>query len=163
MFRTLAVLAALATLPVLAGDDRRDDGRRYGRDDRRVERDSRRDNRDRRYGNNDRNRGRLNQQRNRATPVDRAISDLRRAQSRNRYDNEKREHFERAFYHLDRFNYDWGRGKFTKDRLDDAIERIDKLAHSDQIRSEDRDILRRDLADLRAFRSSRGSGYGTVR
>lgn len=145
MFRTLALMAALATVTVLAADDRRDRDR----------------DRDRRYGRT--NGDRWEQQRNRRTPVDATIADLRRAQSRNRYDNEKREHFERAFYHLDRFNYDWNRGKFEKDRLDDAIERIDKLANSDQIRDEDREILRRDLEDLRAFRSSRGSGYGAVR
>jgi hypothetical protein len=151
MFRTIAVLAALASVPVIADDHWRDrDDYRRGPD------------RDSIYGSSrDRinERDRVMRQSQRATPVDRTVVDLRRAQSRNRYDNEKREHFERAFYHLSRFSSDWNRGSFNKDRLDDAIERIDKLAHSDQISRRDRDILRQDLADLRAFRSSAGRGY----
>jgi hypothetical protein len=177
MFRTIALVAALASLPLLADDDwrYRDDDRRYGRDDRRYDRDNRRydrdnrgyGNRDRRYGNNNGRYGnndswaqRGNNGRYGATPVERTVADLRRAQTRNRYDSEKREHFERAFYHLNRFSSDWNRGTFSKDRLDDAIERIDKLAHSDQIHPQDREMLRRDLSDLRAFRSSRGDAYG---
>jgi hypothetical protein len=93
--------------------------------------------------------------------VNRTMSDLRSAAARNRVDSHEREHFRQAMYHLDRFQYSLSRdGRFDTGHLDDAIDNLRDLARADQIHPRDRQMLARDLAGLREFRSMRGgSGW----
>jgi hypothetical protein len=86
--------------------------------------------------------------------VRRTIDDLRIAASRNRVDSHERNHFERAVYHLQRFDSDYSRGGFPTGRLDDAMEHLADLARADQIHPRDRQMLARDLSALRSFRSA---------
>ncbi len=90
------------------------------------------------------------------SPVSRVLGDLDRARSYRNADGHERKHFENARRDLMRFQDNWMRGKFDRDRLDGAIENIDHLVGSRQIHPRDREILARDLSTLRDFRSRGG-------
>jgi hypothetical protein len=139
----LALLAAMAITPASA-DDRWDRDGRYERD--------------RRGRNNGSIFGRSD--RYDIGVVERAMSNLRRAASRNQFDGHERNHFERALYHLDRFRDNYRRDRrFDTGRLNDAIEHLDDLARARQLHPRDREMIARDLYALRDFRS-RGGSYG---
>ncbi len=91
--------------------------------------------------------------------VDRALSDLDRARSYGYTDHHERKHFDQARKDLIRFQENWARGRFDKDRLDGAIENLNHLANADQVNPRDRRIFYRDVEELRAFRA-RAGGYG---
>src|SRR5439155_1332087 len=57
---------------------------------------------------------------------------------------------------LQEFEARWARGKFDTGKLDKAIHNLEHLAGADRVRGRDRDMLARDLEDLRRFRASRG-------
>ena len=57
---------------------------------------------------------------------------------------------------LQEFQSRWARGKFDTGKLDKAIHNLEHLADADRVRGRDREILSRDLYDLRQFRASRG-------
>ena len=95
------------------------------------------------------------------SPVDRALYDLSRI-DRNAYvDHHEREHFRHAQEDLVRFQERWSQGRFDRGRLDRAIDNIQHLVQSWQLRGRGRDVLANDLAALREFRANqRGYGYG---
>lgn len=88
--------------------------------------------------------------------IGRVLSDLNRANSASYGD---RKHFERAQQRLYEFQDRWRQGRFDNGKLDKAIEDIQHLVNSNQLRGRDRQILADDLYALRSFRSSGGS-YG---
>jgi hypothetical protein len=98
-----------------------------------------------------------------AALIDRVLYDLERARSYRWADGHERRHFEQAVRNLERFRSNWHRGRYDDDRLDDAIEHLDHLAHADQVHPRDRQILRRDVYALRDFRAGlrgrRGGRY----
>ncbi len=108
-----------------------------------------------RYRDYDRDQGR-SYGRYQGSVVDRALSDLDHARSYGRVDNHERKHFDQARKDLLRFRDNWAKGKFDKDRLDGAIENIQDLVDSNQVHPRERQILGRDLTELRDFRASRG-------
>jgi hypothetical protein len=81
--------------------------------------------------------------------VNRALRDLDSASPRARGHHGT---FDQARKDLLRFREHLAEGRFDKDRLDGAIENIDRLAHSDQVHPRDRRILDRDANDLRYLR-----------
>jgi hypothetical protein len=88
--------------------------------------------------------------------VERSLSNLQRA-SRYGAGDRDNQRFNRAIQELRLFQSRWqGEGRFDKGRLDKAIENIADLTRSDRLPPRDRQILSRDLADLRAFRSTGG-------
>ncbi len=97
-----------------------------------------------------------------ADPVSRAMSDLNRAASRANLDGHERHHFEEVSENLEDFQERWVRGKFDTGKLDKAIHNLEHLAQADRVRGGDREMLTRDLYDLREFRATRG-GYGPYR
>jgi hypothetical protein len=114
-----------------------------------------------------RDRGRSRNQRSRDTfgygargtgVIDRTLSDLRSAASRNRVDRHERDHFERAMNELQAFRYRMAEGRFDEGRLNRAIEDLEHLANARQIHPSDRRILARDMLELQNFRNARG-GY----
>jgi hypothetical protein len=114
-----------------------------------------------------RDRGRYRNERSRETfgyrtsgagVIDRTLSDLRLAASRNRVDRHERDHFERAMNELQAFRYRMVEGRFDEGRLNRAIEDLEHLANARQIHPGDRRTLTRDMLELRNFRSARG-GY----
>jgi hypothetical protein len=93
------------------------------------------------------------------SPVDRALYDLSRV-DRNAYvDHHERDHFRRAQEDLARFQERWSQGRFDRGRLDRAIEHMQHLVNSRQMRGRDRSLLASDLDALRNFRASQGRGY----
>jgi hypothetical protein len=94
--------------------------------------------------------------------IGRVMSDLNRAAASARLDGHERKHFDEVAQNLQDFQARWARGKFDTGKLDKAIHNLEHLADADRVRGRDRDMLARDLDDLRRFRASRGgySGYG---
>lgn len=90
--------------------------------------------------------------------IGRVMSDLDRAASRAYLDGHERKHFDEVAANLQDFQARWARGKFDTGKLDKAIHNLDHLAGADRVRSVDRQMLGRDLYDLRQFRATRG-GY----
>ncbi len=98
----------------------------------------------------------------RADLIDRVLSDLDRAQSFAYARRGEAKDFDRARRDLLRFRENWQRGRFDRDRLDGAIERIHHLVDSRWLAPRERETLSRDLYALRDFRSNRGY-YGGYR
>ncbi len=90
---------------------------------------------------------------------DRVMSDLNRAASGAYLDDHERHHFDEVAGNLEDFQVRLARGKFDTGKLDKAIHNLEHLAQADRVRGPDREILTRDLYDLRHFRATRG-GYG---
>jgi hypothetical protein len=102
------------------------------------------------YGNN----GRYG--RSGASTVDLSLSDLSRIASRSYSDNHERSHFQKAMQNLQDFNYRYRQGQFDSSRLDRAIDEMKHLADAQQLHPNDRQIIARDIQDLRYFRSNGG-------
>jgi hypothetical protein len=145
MLSRILIVAALA-IPMFAqypyGRNRDDDY--YGRND------------DYRRGpyRDDRNNGYYS-----GAVIGRTMRDLQSAASRSRVSGHDRNHFNRAMNELQQFDYRSQQGKFDTGKLDKVIEDLDHLSRADQVHPRDRQILGRDMQDLRVFRSNRG-GYG---
>ncbi len=90
--------------------------------------------------------------------IDRVLSDLDRGGASAWVDHHERKHFEQARRDLLRFEDNWSRGRFDKDRLDGAIDNIHHLVDSSQLHPAVRQALSRDMWELRDFRAS-GGGY----
>ena len=115
-----------------------------------------------RYGND-----RYGYGRNGDSLIGRVLADLNMAASNARVDGHERRHFDEAAQKLQEFEGRWAQGKFDTGKLDKAIQNLEHLADADQVRGRDRDMLARDMQDLRQFRSTRGRysnyGYGGYR
>ena|SRR5215831_12986687 len=90
--------------------------------------------------------------------IGRVMSDLNQAASRAHLDSHERKHFDEVAGNLQDFQARWSRGHFNTGKLDKAIHNLEHLTQADRVRSRDREMLTRDLYDLRQFRASRG-GY----
>ena len=91
--------------------------------------------------------------------IGRVMSDLNRAASGAYLDDHERHHFDEVASNLEDFQNRLARGKFDTGKLDKVIHNLEHLAQADRVRGVDREILSRDLYDLRHFRATRG-GYG---
>ena len=91
--------------------------------------------------------------------IDRVMSDLNQAASRAYLDSHERKHFDEVAGNLQDFQSRWSRGKFDTGKLDKAIHNLEHLAQADRVRDRDRQMLTRDLYDLRQFRDTRGGYY----
>ena len=103
--------------------------------------------RDRRYGQNQ------------EYLVGRVVSDLNLAASSPYLDGHERKHLVEVADSLQDFQVRWSHGKFDTGKLDKAIHNLEHLAQADRVRVRDREILSRDLYDLRQFRATRGGYY----
>ena len=115
-----------------------------------------------RYGN-----GRYGDGRNQDSLIGRVVSDLNMAARNSRFDRRERKHFDEGVRQLQQFEDRWAQGRFDTGKLHEAIEELDHLAKSDRVSGRDREILARDAADVRQFRSTRGqysnNGYRDYR
>ena len=91
--------------------------------------------------------------------IGRVVSDLNQAASRAYLDNHERKHFDEVAVNLQDFQSRWSRGHFDTGKLDKAIRNLEHLAQAERVRGRDREILTRDLYDLRQFRAARGGYY----
>src|SRR5690349_7617030 len=90
--------------------------------------------------------------------VNRVIGHIDRAEWGRYLSHGDRKHLESARRDLFRFQDDWMRGRFDRGRLDNAIGHLNHVANSYQLPPRERDMLMRDVYELRDFRE-RGSGY----
>lgn len=97
--------------------------------------------------------------RNQGNLIGRVMSDLNRAAERARLDRHEVRHFDEVASSLREFDERWARGRFDTGKLDKAIHNLEHLADADRVHGRDRDLLARDLQDLREFRASRGRYY----
>ena len=88
--------------------------------------------------------------------VGRVLSDLNRAAARAYVDGHERRHFDEAAGALQDFQARLARGRFDTGKLDKAIDHLRHLAEADRVHGRDRDMLARDVQDLRQFRATRG-------
>ena len=93
-------------------------------------------------------------------PVDETIEHLRNISQRNgAYSHHEVERYDNAMRHLSEFAERWQHGHFDRDKLDRAIDDVKNVANHNPMDGRARDILNRDLSDLRNFRASFDSGY----
>ena len=89
--------------------------------------------------------------------VSRVQNDLRRAQRFARAGGKERERFYNAQRHLSQFDREFSRGRFDKDKLDEAIDDVHNVVKNNRLSPRDRDELDGDLRDLRELRARRGA------
>jgi hypothetical protein len=114
-----------------------------------------------RYGND-----RYGYGRNQDSLIERVLADLNIAEANARLDGHERKHFGEAARQLEQFEDRRARGKFDSGKIHEAIEELEHLVRSDRVNRRDREILARDMEDLRQFRYSRdrySNGYGDYR
>jgi hypothetical protein len=87
--------------------------------------------------------------------VDRVQADLGNA-SAVRPKGDQRERVDHAQNHLSQFDKGLSHGKFDKDKLSDAIGDIKGILDHNTLTPEGRDMLTRDLSDLKVMRERRG-------
>src|SRR5262245_61066735 len=88
--------------------------------------------------------------------VSRTQEDLRHAAGFISEKKDERERSENAQKHLSEFDRALSEGKFEKDKLNEAIDDVKNVIEHNTLAREDRDMLTRDLDDLRVMRSHRG-------
>jgi len=108
----------------------------------------------RQYGND-----RPSYGRNQDSLIGRIMSDLNRAASNSRMDGHERKHFDEAARKLQDFEERWAQGRFDTGKLDGAIDNFKHLADADRVNRRDRQMLARDVEELREFRASRGQFF----
>jgi hypothetical protein len=86
--------------------------------------------------------------------VDRTQADLRAAGDI-QHGQKERERYKHAQKSLSTFDRHLAKGKFDKDKLDDAISDIQSVLDHNTLQASSRDALVRDVADLRAARAQR--------
>jgi hypothetical protein len=92
--------------------------------------------------------------------VERTLSDLDRSRYAARGWRGNWKEMDKARNDLVRFRENWMRGRFDRDRIDGAIHHLDRVVDSGGLPPRERDLLARDLFDLRDFRSVRRAPYG---
>ena len=91
--------------------------------------------------------------------VDRVQRNLRRAEHFTPPSDKEKERFHNAQHHLSEFDRKLSQGKFDKDKLDEAIDDVKNVVENNTLSAEARDVLTRDLGELRELRRTRGEGY----
>ena len=82
--------------------------------------------------------------------------DLRRAERFTQPSEKEKERFYNAQHHLSQFDRELARGRFDKDKLDEAIDDVKNVVENNTLSPRDRDVLSGDLRDLRELRRTRG-------
>jgi len=91
--------------------------------------------------------------------VDRVQRNLHRAEELTPPNEKEKERYHNAQHHLSEFDRRLSEGKFDKDKLDQAIDDVKNVVEHNTLSPEHRDVLTRDLAELRELRRTRGEGY----
>lgn len=91
--------------------------------------------------------------------VARVQNDLRRAEHFTPPDGKEKERYFNAQHHLSQFDRELARGRFDKDKLDEAIDDVKNVVENNTLSPRDRDVLSGDLRDLRELRRTRGASY----
>jgi hypothetical protein len=87
--------------------------------------------------------------------VNRTQDDLRRASEEQRQKGDQRERYIHTQEHLSTFDRHLTKGKFDKDELDKVIDGVKSILDKNTLQATSRDLLLRDLDDLRQARERR--------
>ena len=87
--------------------------------------------------------------------IDRTQSDLREAEALEHNKNEQRERYKDAQGHLSSFDRKLTKGKFDRGELDKSIGKLRQILDKNVLQASSRDMLARDLDDLRVARAHR--------
>ncbi len=87
--------------------------------------------------------------------VDRTQSDLRQAAGMEHEKHDQIKRFDEAQQHLSEFDRKLTKGHFDKGKLNSAISAIQKILDKNTLQASSRDMLIRDVSDLRAVREHR--------
>jgi hypothetical protein len=87
--------------------------------------------------------------------VNRTQDDLRRASEEQRQKGDQRDRYIHTQEHLSTFDRHLTKGKFDKDELDKVIDGVKSILDKNTLQATSRDLLLRDLDDLRAARERR--------
>ncbi len=82
--------------------------------------------------------------------------DLQNVKSLGTRNDKERERLDNALKHLSDFDRNLREGKFSKDRLDEAIDDVKNVVERNTLQARDRNRLSRDLRALRDLRADRG-------
>ena len=88
--------------------------------------------------------------------VNRVQENLRRAERFTPPNGKEKERYHNAQHHLSEFDRKLSRGQFDKDKLDEAIDDVKNVVEHNTLAAESRDVLSRDLEELRDMRRARG-------
>jgi len=88
--------------------------------------------------------------------VNRVSENLRRAEHFTPPNGKEKERYFNAQHHLSQFDKELARGRFDKDKLDQAIDDVKNVVDNNTLSPEHRDALSQDLRDLREMRRNRG-------
>jgi hypothetical protein len=88
--------------------------------------------------------------------VSRVQNDLRHAEHFTPPNGKEKERYFNAQHHLSQFDRELARGRFDKDKLDQAIDDVKNVVENNTLSPSDRDVLSGDLRDLRELRRTRG-------
>jgi len=91
--------------------------------------------------------------------VSRVQGNLRRAERFTPPNGKEKERYFNAQHHLSQFDRELARGRFDKDKLDQAIDDVKNIVENNTLSPRDRDTLAGDLRDLRELRRNRGETY----
>lgn len=85
----------------------------------------------------------------------RRAADFARGAPNIKKDRKQIERWDNAQHSMSNLDRNLSRGKFDKGELDKAIDDLKNVVDHNTLSSEDRDLLNRDLGDLRQFRANR--------
>ena len=79
--------------------------------------------------------------------------DLRAISNRETYSGKERERYDNALKHISEFDRELAKGKYSKDKLDTAIDDINNVCKNNTLGPHERDALLEDLKSLRDLRA----------
>ena len=92
-------------------------------------------------------------------PVDATIRDLKMIASHNTYSGKEMERYDSAMTHLSQFAERLHDGRFDKGKLDQSIGDVENVLNRNPMDGRARDILNRDVLELRRLRRTYDLGY----
>jgi hypothetical protein len=92
-------------------------------------------------------------------PADQAIADLKAVSAHNTYNPREMERYDNAMTHLSQFAEKMHQGRFDRGKLDHGIGDMQSILNKNPMDGRARDILNRDLNELRRLRGTYRIGY----
>jgi hypothetical protein len=92
-------------------------------------------------------------------PANQAIADLKAIAARNTYNPREMERYDNTMTHLSQFAEKMHLGRFDKGKLDRSIDDLQGILTHNPMDARARDILNRDLGELRRLRATYKIGY----
>jgi hypothetical protein len=98
-------------------------------------------------------------EREQSWPANQAIADLKSISAHNTYNPREMERYDNAMTHLSQFAEKMHMGRFDRGKLDRSIDDVQGILTKNPMDGRARDILNRDLGELRRLRATYKIGY----